>query len=141
MSYSPEWVLVEELAKSPRPGYPVGQESLREIGTDEVDDWIEEVREMGVRSIICLLSDDQLPFYSGLPSGLIQYYRDAGFDVTHIPEEDYRRPPLSEGKAALAAAAFKNMEKPVLVHCSAGIARTGVAIDAIMASRRIDLDP
>ena len=44
MSYSPEWVLVEELAKSPRPGYPVGQESLREIGTDEVDDWIEEVR-------------------------------------------------------------------------------------------------
>ena len=33
MSYGPEWVLVEELAKSPRPGYPVGQESLREIGT------------------------------------------------------------------------------------------------------------
>ena len=45
MSYGPEWVLVEELAKSPRPGYPVGQESLREIGTDEVDDWIEEVKD------------------------------------------------------------------------------------------------
>mgnify|MGYP003320063897 FL=1 len=55
MSYGPEWVLVEELAKSPRPGYPVGQESLREIGTDEVDDWIEEVKEMGVRSIILSL--------------------------------------------------------------------------------------
>ena len=137
MSYDPEWVLIEELAKSPRPGYPERAGISREV----VDEWIEEVKRMGVRSIICFLSDDQLPFYSRLPSGLIQYYRDAGFDVAHIPEEDYRSPPLSEEKATLAAAAFENLEKPVLVHCSAGIARTGVAIEAILASRRIDLDP
>ena len=137
MSYDPEWVLIEELAKSPRPGYPERAGISREV----VDEWIEEVKRMGVRSIICFLSDDQLPFYSRLPSGLIQYYRDAGFDVAHIPEEDYRSPPLSEEKAALAAAIFENLEKPVLVHCSAGIARTGVAIEAILASRRIDLDP
>ena len=135
--YPPEWVLPELLAKSSRPGYPERQD----IGTDAVDEWVERVRGMGVRSIICFLSEDQLPFYSGLPSGLIQYYRDAGFNVAHIPEEDYRSPPLSEEKATLAAAAFENLEKPVLVHCSAGIARTGVAIEAILASRRIDLDP
>ena len=103
-----------------------------------VDEWIKEVKDMGIRSIICFLSDDQLPFYSGLPSGLIQYYRDAGFDVTHIPEEDYKSPPLSEEGAALAATAFEGLEKPALVHCSAGIARTGVAIEAILASRRVD---
>ena len=137
MSYDPEWVLIEELAKSPRPGYPERAGISREV----VDEWIEEVKRMGVRSIICFLTDDQLPFYSRLPSGLIQYYRDAGFDVAHIPEEDYRSPPLSKDKAALAASAFENLEKPVLVHCSAGIARTGVAIEAILASRRIDLDP
>ena len=135
--YPPEWVLPELLAKSSRPGYPERQD----IGTDAVDEWVERVRGMGIRSIICFLSEEQLPFYSGLPSGLIQYYRDAGFNVAHIPEEDYRSPSLSEEKAALAAAAFENLEKPVLVHCSAGIARTGVAIEAILASRRIDLDP
>ena len=135
--YPPEWVLPELLAKSSRPGYPERQD----IGTDAVNEWVERVRGMGIGSIICFLSDDQLPFYSGLPSGLIQYYRDAGFNVAHIPEEDYRSPPLSEEKATLAAAAFENLEKPVLVHCSAGIARTGVAIEAILASRRIDLDP
>ena len=135
--YPPEWVLPELLAKSSRPGYPERQD----IGTDAVDEWVERVRGMGVESIICFLSEDQLPFYSGLPTGLIQYYRDAGFNVAHIPEEDYRSPSLSEEKATLAAAAFENLEKPVLVHCSAGIARTGVAIEAILASRRIDLDP
>lgn len=135
--YPPEWVLPELLAKSPRPGYPERQD----IGTDAVDEWVGRVSGMGIRSIICFLSEDQLPFYSGLPSGLIQYYRDAGFNIAHIPEEDYRSPPLSEEKAALAAAAFEKLEKPVLVHCSAGIARTGVAIEAILASRRIDLDP
>ncbi len=135
--YPPEWVLPELLAKSSRPGYPERQD----IGTDAVDEWVERVRGMGVESIICFLSEDQLPFYSGLSTGLIQYYRDAGFNVAHIPEEDYRSPSLSEEKATLAAAAFENLEKPVLVHCSAGIARTGVAIEAILASRRIDLDP
>ena len=137
MSYDPEWVLTGELAKSPRPGYPERVDVSREV----VDEWIEEVKDLGIRPIICFLSDDQLPFYSGLPFGLIQYYRDAGFDVTHIPEEDYKSPPLSEEGTALAAAAFENLEKPALVHCSAGIARTGVAIEAILASRRIDLDP
>jgi len=130
MSYDPKWVLIDELAKSPRPGYPERQG----IGTDEVDGWIVEIREMGIRSIICFLSDDQLPFYSGLPTGLIQYYRDAGFDVAHIPEDDYKTPPLSEEGVREAVVSFEKLQKPVLVHCSAGMARTGMAIDAILSN-------
>ena len=127
--YPPEWVLPELLAKSPRPGYPGREGTSKEV----VDEWIEDVRAMGVRSIICFLSNHQLAFYSDLPSGLIQYYRDAGFDVAHIPEDDYKSPPLSEEGVRESVAAFERLEKPVLVHCSAGLARTGVAIDAILA--------
>ena len=127
--YPPEWVLPELLAKSPRPGYP-GREG---ISKEVVDEWIEDVRAMGVRSIICFLSDHQLAFYSDLPSGLIQYYRDAGFDVAHIPEDDYKSPPLSEEGVREAVASFERLQKPALVHCSAGLARTGMAIDAILA--------
>ena len=130
MSYDPKWVLIDELAKSPRPGYPERQG----IGTDEVDGWIVEIRRMGIRSIICFLSDDQLPFYSGLPTGLIQYYRDAGFDVAHIPEDDYKTPPLSEEGVREAMVSFEKLQKPILVHCSAGMARTGMAIDAILSN-------
>ena len=129
IGHPPEWVLSELLAKSPRPGYP-GREG---ISKEVVDEWIENVRAMGVRSIICFLSDHQLAFYSDLPSGLIQYYRDAGFDVAHIPEDDYKSPPLSEEGAREAVASFERLQKPALVHCSAGLARTGMAIDAILA--------
>ena len=128
--YPPEWVLPELLAKSPRPGYPGREGTSKEV----VDEWIENVRAMGVRSIICFLSDHQLAFYSGLPSGLIRYYRDAGFDVAHIPEDDYKSPPLSEEGVRESVAAFERLEKPVLVHCSAGLARTGRAIDAILVN-------
>ncbi len=127
--YPPEWVLPELLAKSPRPGYPGREGTSKEV----VDEWIENVRAMEVRSIICFLSDHQLAFYSDLPSGLIQYYRDAGFDVAHIPEDDYKSPPLSEEGVREAVASFERLQKPALVHCSAGLARTGMAIDAILA--------
>ena len=128
--YPPEWVLPELLAKSPRPGYPGREGTSKEV----VDEWIENVRAMGVRSIICFLSDHQLAFYSDLPSGLIQYYRDAGFDVAHIPEDDYKSPPLSEEGVRESVVAFERLEEPVLVHCSAGLARTGMAIDAILVN-------
>ena len=126
--YPPEWGLPELLAKSPRPGYPEREGISKEV----VDEWIENVRAMGVRSVIFFLSDHQLAFYSNLPSGLIQYYRDADLEVAHIPEDDYKSPPLSEEGVRESVAAFERLEQPVLVHCSAGLARTGLAIDAIL---------
>ena len=45
----------------------------------EVDAWIGRANGLGVKSIVCLLAGDQLPYYGELETDLISYYRAAGF--------------------------------------------------------------
>jgi len=46
-----------------------------------VDTWLAEVKVFGIRLIICLLGPDQLHLYDQLPTDLVSYYRQAGFEV------------------------------------------------------------
>ena len=120
------WVIPRELARSSRPGY--SGESSTSVSQSEVDSWLGEISSFGIRSIVCLLADDQLSFYQQLPRDLISYYRDAGFVVEHVPARDYQHPPLSPEQLEKVWTAFKQLPKPVIVHCSAGCDRTGQAI-------------
>ena len=87
----PRWVIPNVLARGRRPGYP----GERGRSTTEVDAWLAEIRGLGITSIICLLSSDQLPLYDQLPGGLVAFYQAAGFMVEHIPAKDHQRPPLT----------------------------------------------
>jgi protein tyrosine phosphatase (PTP) superfamily phosphohydrolase (DUF442 family) len=131
------WVIAGQLARSNRPGY---YDNRPLVDRATVDAWLEEVQNAGIKAIICLLAEEQLQLYQGLPPGrnLVEYYRDRGLDVAHIPVLDHQRPPLSEDDLQRVAIAYDRLPKPVLVHCSAGIDRTGRAVDYLL-ERRHDL--
>jgi protein-tyrosine phosphatase len=121
------WAVDDILARSSRPGYP-----SHHVNQDAVDAWLADVKGMGVASILCLLSDKQIGYYRTLPGGLLAHYRQQGFTVEHIAIEDPAESPRGydqiEANAWAICQAFDRLPKPVLVHCSAGLDRTGYAI-------------
>jgi len=125
-----QWVIENILARSSRPSYP-----SESVPVNEVDNWVKQVKSMGIKSIICLLRDDQLGYYTQLPEGLLIYYERQGFIIEHIPitdpnddEQGWRE---LEKKEETIYQAFQKLPKPVLVYCSAGQQRTGRAVDYI----------
>jgi len=114
------------LYSSSRPGYDHGRNST--IAAEVVEDWIGAVKSNGVKSIVCLLNDQHLELYGAVPGGLLQAYRAAGFEVGHVPVADHQRPPLSPADLEAVERKFEELSKPVLIHCSAGIDRTGAAV-------------
>lgn len=123
------WVVQGQLFRAHRPGYSGGKDVP--VAQADVDDWINRVRKHGIRSIICLLGGDQLGLYAALRTDLLCYYRQNGFSVEHVPACDHQQPPLSKDHLQRIWEAYKRLPKAVLVHCSAGIDRTGRAIEHI----------
>lgn len=125
-----QWVLEGLLARSPRPGYPVDRPPLQAI-----QEWADEVVRMGIRSVLCILDRPQIAHYDHLDldgGGLFGFYRTLGLAVEHIPADDHKMPPLSNRQLDAVWDAFERLEKPVLVHCSAGRHRTAAAVEHIV---------
>jgi len=121
-------VIPDQLYRAARPGYSGG--GKKPVGMGEVQRWIESAQSLGVVSIICLLAEEHLHLYPD--ADLLGIYRAAGFEVHHIPVTDHRRPPLTPQQLAAVLRAWQELARPVLIHCSAGIDRTGAAVEHIL---------
>jgi hypothetical protein len=128
-----EWVLPGRLARSSRPGF--GGPSSTDVAPAEVEAWLERARLDGIRSVLCLLDEGQLGYYRRLPGGLLETYRQAGMAVISLPVPDGQTPPIPESDLPRAWQAFGELPAPLLIHCSAGVDRTGAAVDHILKSR------
>ena len=91
---------------------------------------------MGLRSVICLLGQPEVSLYDRPDldgGGLFGYYRTLGLEVVYVEADDYQTPPLSAGQLETVWQAYRRLDKPVLVHCSAGRDRTGAAAAHILS--------
>jgi protein-tyrosine phosphatase len=106
--------------------------------------WAKDIREAGMKSIISLRHDRDLRCYTSLDLGapnLFGFYEQQGFKVSPVPWEDphHKKTTLGEKRKTLlrvrqdALIAYRELEKPVLVQCSAGIDRSSPVAAFIFA--------
>ncbi len=114
-----------------RPGYPSSM-----VPSETVEDWIGDLRRVGVSRLCCLLDGRQLDYYDDLPGS----YRRAfgGQHVLFAPIEDYTLvdPQIFRGSILPFLRDADEAGERVLVHCSGGYGRTGHVLAAWLVAAR-----
>ena len=97
-------------------------------------DDIETIKDKGVSSILCLLSDNEFDQYG--VNDLLEQYRQHQFTVMHSPIVDQSIPSFKQMDTILdfLDKAIANDEK-VLIHCVGGIGRSGTVAACYLSTR------
>ena len=120
-----DWVPRLQIGRAYRPGY----DSKQLITTSEsVQDWILGVKALGVRSVISLLSEPELQWYEHLPGGLLGIYQSTGLRTFSLPVPLDIPGVLTPNHLEQLEAAFERLPRPLVIHCSAGLIRSGAAV-------------
>ncbi|RPJ62664.1 MAG: protein phosphatase [Dehalococcoidia bacterium] len=111
-----------------RPGFP-GKFVQKQV----VDEWVAYMKKQGISRIVCLLTEEELGSYPTLTGGLLALYAEVfGPDnVLWAPTPDKR---LMSREAIKHICYFLHASvaqgQKTVVHCSAGLGRTGQALAA-----------
>lgn len=122
------WVIEGVFAYGERPGFP-----SHTVPARTVDLWLAEAKRQGVRSVINMLSDEEMGvYYRHLGQPLIEYYSDAGMEVRQVSYEETGVVLPEQIIIDRVRTAFHCLPHPVIIHCSAGEERSKLAVDAIL---------
>lgn len=120
-----KWSKKGILAYSPRPGYPNKVVSLKMLNRT-INKW----KENGIKSIICLLSNEEInEYYKVINYNLIDFYKKHGFLVYHLSITDFQKPPVNKEELVQIEVGYSKLISPILIHCGAGEDRSGCVVE------------
>ena len=128
-NFAPASTFDDILFGSERPGYY----HRGKIPSEEVQKWILFMKNQNIKEVICLLDETQLRQYK---NPLLDQYKKNFKQAHSIPIEDFTIPSARTLEKILDCI-FAGEEKnhKILVHCSAGMGRTGIVLAAWLIAK------